>query len=410
MKWASYHPAILSLVVLLGTGCAANPSPSSPSSSPSPTHTAVCVPAAKPEFSYVLTGFAVSMFTVDSCTGQFIPATPASIATGYAYPQNYAEEMVADPLGRFAYVANLVSNASDLATISMFTINQTSGVLTPTTPATVHRGFFPQEIAIDPLGRFVYTANSDDNSVSMFTINQTTGVLTPTTPASVSTAVPGELLNDPNFLTVDPSGKFLYVTELVTNDAAILMYSIDQTTGLLTPLAPATTLTYGDPWQLVVSPNGKFVYVVNNNSGGAYTDGVGEYTLNAVTGVLTTNSTVPNTLAYVAAGNGPTAIVVDPTSRFAYVVNRIDNTVSMYTIDPETGNLTLNATATYPYGVVLAGGDPFRIAFDPSGKFVYVTNENSGVSIFTVNTDGTLAPAGTTGVATGGYATALTTQ
>ena len=48
----------------------------------------------------------------------------------------------------------------------------------------------PQGIAIDPLGRFVYTANTDDSTVSMFTINQSTGVLTPTTPASVSTMLP----------------------------------------------------------------------------------------------------------------------------------------------------------------------------------------------------------------------------
>ena len=128
--------------------------------------------------------------------------------------------MVVDPLGRFAYVANLVSDASDPSTISMYTINPTTGMLTPTTPATVPTGLFPQGIAIDPLGRFVYTANSDDSSVSMFTINQTTGVLTPTTPASVSTLIPGELVSKPGFLTVDPTGRFLYLSAPVSNGSA----------------------------------------------------------------------------------------------------------------------------------------------------------------------------------------------
>ena len=181
MKSARFYPAILSLAVLLAAGCGGNPTPPS-----SPATRAACVPATKPEFSYVLTGYAVSMFTVDSCTGQFTATSPASVATGYSYPQGRAEQMVADPLGRFAYVANLGSNASDLSTISMYTINASTGVLTPTTPATVPTGWFPQGIAIDPLGRFVYTVNTDDSSVSMFTINQTTGVLTPTTPASLS--------------------------------------------------------------------------------------------------------------------------------------------------------------------------------------------------------------------------------
>jgi DNA-binding beta-propeller fold protein YncE len=200
MKSARLYPAILSFAVLLSAGCGANPAP--PSSTATP---AVCVPTTKSEFSYVLTGYAVSMYSVDSCTGQFTASSPATVATGYAYPQQQSEQLIVDPLGRFAYVANPVSNVSDLSTISMYTINSTTGILTPTSPATVPTGWYPQEIAIDPLGRFVYTANSDDATVSMFTINQTTGVLTPTSPASVSTMVPGNILWDPGFLTIDPN-------------------------------------------------------------------------------------------------------------------------------------------------------------------------------------------------------------
>jgi 6-phosphogluconolactonase (cycloisomerase 2 family) len=398
MKRVRFCSAILSLAVLLAAGCGGNlTSPLSTATSPA------CSPASKLEASYVLTGYAVNMFTVDTCTGTFSATTPASVGTGYSYPQDNSEEMVADPLGRFAYVANLVSNASDLATISMYTINSTTGVLTPTTPATVPAGFFPQEIAVDPLGRFVYTANSDDSSVSMFAINQTTGVLTPTTPASVSTLIPGELLSDPNFLTVDPTGKFLYVTVSLSNGAAVFMYTINQTNGLLTPTSPATVSTGGIPFQVRVAPNGKFAYVVNNLSGGEMTDGVWQYTVNSATGVLT-----PNIQAAVAAGNAPTEIAIDQTSRFAYVVNRLDNSVSMFTIDPTTGSLTLHSTAANPTGTIATGTEPFRIDFDPSGKFVYVTNEQSAASIYTVNSDGILTNTGTAGVATGGLSTAMT--
>jgi YVTN family beta-propeller protein len=336
------------------------------------------------------------MYTVNSCTGAFTATTPATIATGYAYPQQSAEQMVVDPAGRFAYVANLVSNASDLSTISMYTINSTTGVLTPTTPATVPTGWFPQEIAIDPLGRFVYTANTDDNSISMFTINQTTGILTPTTPASVSTMIPGETLSQPNFLTIDPTGKFLYVTALDSTDSTVDMYTINQTTGVLTPTSPATVYTGIDPFQVVVDPSGKFAYVVNNDSGSGNALGLSQYTINSATGVLT-----PNTPEFVATGNGPTAIAVDPTSKFAYVVNRLDNTVSMYTIDSTTGNLTAT-------GTIATGTEPFRIHFDPSGKFLYVTNEQSAASIYTINSNGTLSATGTTGPATGALSIAFT--
>lgn len=129
-----------------------------------------CTPASPPPFAYVLSGLpadVISVFTVDSCTGVLTPTT--TVATGLQ-----PEDMVVAPNGKFVYAANLVSNASDQATISMYTIDSATGVLTPTTPPTVPTGFFPQGIGIDPGSKFVYTANSDDNTISMFTINPTT--------------------------------------------------------------------------------------------------------------------------------------------------------------------------------------------------------------------------------------------
>jgi 6-phosphogluconolactonase (cycloisomerase 2 family) len=205
-------------------------------------------------------------------------------------------------------------------------------------------------------------------------------------------------------LTVDPTGRFLYVSALDSVDATVSMYTINQTTGLLTPTSPATVLTDGNPFQVVVAPSGKFAYVVNNFAGSGNANAVSQYTVNSATGVLTENLS-----SVVAAGNGPTGIAVDPTSRFAYVINRLDNTVSMFTIDPNTGSLTLNSTAADPTATIATGVEPFRIDFDPTGKFVYVTNEDSATSIYTVNSDGTLTNAGVTGVATGALSTAIAT-
>jgi 6-phosphogluconolactonase len=99
-------------------------------------------------------------------------------------------------------------------------------------------------------------------------------------------------------------------------------------------------------------------------------------------------------------------VAIDPSSKFVYVVNRMDNTLSMFTIDSSTGNLTPNNPS-----VIATEAQPFRVKVDLSGKFVYVTNQaGNTVSIFTVNTDGTLTSAGT--AATGGdpVDVALTSQ
>ena len=81
MKRAHNFLAILSLAFLLAAGCAKNPTSSTSTSG-------ACTPSSTPEASYMLTGYAVSMYTVNSCTGQFTATTPASVGTGYEYPQN----------------------------------------------------------------------------------------------------------------------------------------------------------------------------------------------------------------------------------------------------------------------------------------------------------------------------------
>ena len=347
------------------------------------------------------------MFSVDSCTGHFTPTIPASISTGYTNPEISSEVVVTDQRGRFVYVANPAPDQTSQSTISMYTINPTSGVLSPTSPATVPTGWYPQEMVIDPFGRFAYTANTHGRSISMFTINPSTGVLTPTTPASISTVLPGQTNSVVASLAIDPTGHFLYVPATVTINAALSMFSIDQSTGTLTPMIPASLPAEGYLFDAKVTPNGKFLYVLNNESDGKSIKAVWEYSINSSTGIPSP-IVAPGTQR-VVAGSGATAIAIDPASRFAYVVNRTSNSVSMYTIDHITGALRLNTTPNAPQGVRLLEGKstPFRITFDPSGKFVYVTNQDGAVAIYTVDHDGTLVNAGTTGPMRGALSTAI---
>jgi len=330
-----------------------------------------CVPLSTPEFAYVLNGTSVSMYTVNSCTGELTPTTPATVATGATPQQIPAESMVVDPAGKFVYVANLVSNATDAATISMYTVSAGTGVLNPTNPAAIHTGFFPQGIGIHPSGKFVYTANSDENTVSMFAVDSDTGLLVPTTPTTVASGW------SPLSVTVHPSGKFAYVAN--QDDDTVSMYTVDSTTGVLTPMAPATVPTGISPFGLTIDPSGKFAYVPD-----AYDSRnvLSQYTIDLDTGVLT-----PDNPATVTSGNQPTAVTVDPSGKFAYVTNRLDNSISVFAIDSTTGNLAFKS-------IIQTGTQPYRITFDPSGKFVYVANEGSGVAIYALGADGSLASAG----------------
>ena len=93
--------AAVFVLLLLAASCGGN-------SPMNPPPVASCTPSSKPEFAYVLNfpDNSVSMYTVDSCNGSLTPTTPATVATGSSPTQPAPEQMVADPSGRFAYVAN----------------------------------------------------------------------------------------------------------------------------------------------------------------------------------------------------------------------------------------------------------------------------------------------------------------
>src|SRR5260370_28814653 len=50
------------------------------------------------------------------------------------------------------------------------------------------------------------------------------------------------------------------------------------------------------------------------------------------------------------------------TPRFAYVTNLSDDTLSIYSVNPSTGQLR-------PHGYVLTDSHPDAVSLDPSGKF-----------------------------------------
>jgi len=346
-----------------------------------PGPSATCVPATRPTFAYVLssTDATISMYTANSCTGALTAMVPPTVPTGVNNGFN-AESMAMDPTGSFLYVANLGSNATDAATISMFTIDPVSGVLRATSRTPVPTGFFPQGIVASTT--FVYTANSDGKSVSMFTIDTNSGELTPLSPRE--TFVPPlytsrSSFSSPGFVTVHPSGHFLYVTDQA--NGSIMTFSIDSLTGSLTPTNPAGVIAGVDPWEVVFDPAGRFAYVPDRDLGR-----VSMYSVDAKTGTLT-----PNPRVFVPAGSQPAYMAVHPSGKFAYVVDRYDGNVAMYNIDPVSGTLS----PTTP-GTVRAGSGAYPIAVNASGTLAYVGNQNdNSLSIYTIDPSGILVPAGT---------------
>jgi len=268
------------------------------------------------KFAYVANGGRsgnVSAYTIDATTGALTFVGAVSAGSG-------PESVAVHPSSKFVYVANVDS-------VSMYTIDATTGALTST--GTIATGFGAISMSVDPFGRFAYVvklgpypAESTNGEVSMYTIG-TNGALTST--GTIPTGI------DPGSVTVDPSGRFAYVTNFEGSN--ISMYTINPTTGVLTSIGTITT-GYA-PRSVAVHPSGKFAYATNVNVN--VDSNVGIYAINTTTGALTSIGTA-------AAGSFPYSIAIDPSGKFAYVTNLQSDNVSMYSIDPDSGALTLIGT------------------------------------------------------------------
>ncbi len=312
-----------------------------------------------------------------------------------------------DPSDHFVYVANDNSN-----NISAYTIDSDTGALTPVTGSPFASGQGPGSVAVDPSGQFAYVGNEDDSpggDVSGYTIDATTGALTPMDGSPFLSGSGGF------GVTVAPSGKFGYVGS--GGGAQVTAFSINPTTGVPTVVAGSPFLGAGTgSLSIGVSPSSKFVYAVGG-------DNISAFSVNATTGKLTSVKGSPfatgddayyatmdpaGTRLYVTSIYGSTEVWtykiaasgaltvlkkvrtppvpggvalltgsagVTYTPKFAYVANSGSNNISAYTIKATNGHITAVSGSPFPAGG--AKTEPISVTVDPSGQFVYVASTST---------------------------------
>ena len=316
-----------------------------------------------PKFAYVANddGDNVSGYKINASTGALSSAPGSPFKTGAPPSSNTNPAAVAvDPAGKFVYVADFNSRGTYKGYVSAYKINSSTGALDPVSGSPFPAGDRPISVAVDPSDRFVYVANYVSNTISGYSLDSSTGKLT---------ALPGSPYDTgglPSSVTVDPSGQFL----LVVSDQPdqIEAFSIEPKSGNLTSIGSASTGI--GPLQVAVDSSGQFVYVAN--AGG----GVSAYLLIPGSLFLYENPDSP-----FADSGLPFSVATDPTRDFVYVANYSDADVSAFSIDP--GNGYLNELTSSPFA---AGKEPQSITVDPSGNFVYVANfEDHTLSAYRLN-------------------------
>jgi 6-phosphogluconolactonase len=281
---------------------------------------------------------------------------PTPVSDAFAITGSAPSGMVFEPSKRFAYVAN-----GEKATLNVLGVNENNGALTvAATVPTVTRVF---ELAMDPVGRFLYVS-SPQGEVRAYAINQTDGLL------SEVPGMPFALGGTARELKVDPTGKFLYVANLTLG--ALNAFAIDQTTGALSPLPGSPFAALPSVLSVEIDPAGEHVYSVND------TGAIAGFSLDAATGALTPLAGSP----YAATATS-CSMAIHPLASFAFVANSVgaNGTLSTFSIAADGALTQIQGSP------VAAGNSPCSVAVDPSGSFVYVANSGSAnVSGYSINT------------------------
>lgn len=318
--------------------------PPSPDAAPLPPDAALADGGTTTEVAYVATFLnGLLSFTVDPAVGTLVPASADPFdANGHLYG------IALDPSGRFLYTAD-----PDRNLVIGYRTTPGSGALSP-----IDHSPFPTQggavsVAVDPAGRFVYVGSIDpEKSLSVFRLHDD-GSLSPSDQPPLAVGAEAAAV------AADPSGRFVYVAAAT----GIHLFTVDAAGAALHEVegSPLVTNVFGGP--LLFHPNGKLLF-----SG---KEALRVFLVDPDTGKLeeATGSPVTNDV-----GSDPqaTALAIDPTGNFVYGVHASTGHVIAYKIDPRDG--TLDRVAGSPYD---ANPMPYSVAIDPAGGFLYVGNDDA---------------------------------
>jgi 6-phosphogluconolactonase len=310
-------------------------------------------PTVYKNYLYVAAG--TTAYSIDAATGALTRVT---------FPQGTwggADCLAIHPSGKF-----LISGNMSWHQFGVFTIDAATGALTlmDGSPYDVSGG--PRAIGLINSGEIMVVANyALPGLVTVCTINRVSGKITEVYDyIEYSGAV-----FRARSLAVHPLDKFVYVAceglSPGVGEEIQAFAVINAEIGEMAPIHDMPRLAAGSaPSFVTVDPTGKFLYLTNQGL-----DTVSAFAIDATTGALTEVAGSP----FGTLGDRPTCVMVDPSGKFAYVANEESDTVSAFSVDPTTGALTsLVPSPTFP-----TGRNPCSIAFDPSGKFVYVCNRST---------------------------------
>lgn len=265
--------------------------------------------------------------------------------------------VTAAPTSRLAITAN-----SGDSTLSVYTVNNASGSLTPYTYSVLPSTMVdPVNLLVGPTGQFAYVAVK--GGVGVLAITSTSGTSSP-----LGTLMPlaggfYATTNAPTGMSFNPAGTYLYVTD----GDQIFAFAVNSTSGALTPVSGSPFTNVGASNVVAVEPLGRFLYSSIGSTGK-----IAEFSIQS------SGSLQALVQPYIASGSQPEGIAFDASGLYLYVANSGDGTIGSYAISPSAGTLTLVNAAT-------VGTQPVALAASPAGLVYFIDATADTVGSVSVN-------------------------
>lgn len=189
-------------------------------------------------------------------------------------------------------------------------------------------------------------------------------------------------------IVIDPSGRYALVSDLGAD--RVFIYGFDRATHEMSRDDSANPPPFiaapgSGPRHMAFAPNGRYAYLLNELTAEIVT-----LRWDAVHGSLTQLQSQPISSRSFEGVKSGAEVVLSHDGRFVYVADRGENTLLIYRVQPDTGELSLVQRAS-------SGGErPWHFAIHASGKWMLVANQRSGkVNVFSIDpTSGRLTDTG----------------
>lgn len=239
-------------------------------------------------------------------------------------------------------------------------------------------GGHPCHVSVEPSERMVLAANYSGGSVIALPIHADGSLGKPCSHHKHPGSGPDPLRQEmahAHSIHPSPSGKYAVTTDLGIDK--LIIYKIDPLHDRLIPHGEAVSAPRSGPRQAVFHPNGKFLYVVNELD-----DSVTVFEWNEENGAASSVQTCPTLPDSFSETNYPAEIDIHPSGRFLFASNRGHDSIALYSVN------SVNGTISCEGHVSVEGRNPRQFSISPDGKYLFCANQDTdNISFFKIEED-----------------------